>query len=180
MPHGRKFRAVMFGLLLTVLLVSWLLPSTSARVESVKFDKVSYEPGETGTCTVKFVNIFDTKMKVIKVELRTDFSNYSWTGELILKIGASEALNVSFTVPKDTKPGAYQFSVYFEFMVLHGNKWAKMGPGGYGPSGETIKVTQQMILGFPFEGILVGLALGIAILGIVILATRRTRRTIGQ
>lgn len=178
MPHGGKFRAVMFGLLLTVLLVSWLLPSTSARVESVKFDKVSYEPGETGTCTVKFVNIFDTKMKVTKVELRTDFGNYPWTGELILKPGASENLNVSFTVPKDTKTGEYLFSVYFEFMVLHGNKWAKMDPGGYGPSGETIKVTQPIIPGFPFEGILIGLALGIA----VILATRRTRpvETIGR
>jgi hypothetical protein len=172
----KDLRAFSSFSLLIVLLGTWLVSNTSfiamaagsseggyAKIEAVSFDKSSYEPGERGTCTVKFVSFFDVKIKVVKVEFRTDFGAFTWTGELIIEPRASGAVSVSFTIPKDTKEGEYMFTIQSDFMVWQGKVWSAHGSAEYGPTGP-IKVAKSMIPGFPWESVVLGLSAGIVAL----------------
>jgi len=169
-------RVFAFFTLLIVLLGTGLVPYTSVvvelagssepgytKIETVSFDKKSYEPGEEGMCTVKFVSFFDTKIKVVKVELRTDFGTFTWTGESIIEPGASGDVSASFAVPKDTKEGEYPFIIQSEFMVWQVKQWSMHGSAQYGPT-FPIKVARLMIPGFPWESVMLGLSAGIAAL----------------
>jgi len=172
-----KLRLGLVCLLALTLVIGPGFSGVSGHIDSVSFDKQTYEQGSQGKCTLTLSDPFgDTPIKITRIELKFDFGTTVWTGEILIEPGETKTLEMVFTIPEDTDDGEYTFSIYFEFYKREGNRWRWVPPGGYGPTGEKIAVRKPFrIPGYPWESVILGFLIGTAVL----LISREKRSSLG-
>ena len=158
---------------LTVVLLSLILSNLFVQPVfaphlTVKYDKRSYAPGDSGKCTVAIQMAADdpskdrSPLRFTKVVLIFSFQTYTWEGELTLSSDDSteKMITVDFLIPQGTGGGEYSGNVQLTYLVQNkGGVWE--GPYSYTYAAGKITVRSSTIPGFPWESIIVGILLGI-------------------
>lgn len=164
-----KEKAFLLATLFTVIVLSSSLAPVNAvtarwgiRFDKLEYNKESYYPGDSGIATVVYHNIGNLKLKITKVEMKTDFGTYTWIGEVEFKGERDAEINILFTIPDGTNAGEYRASFYIEFGYWWRDKWEGK-TWEYSPD-TTMTIEEKPVADYAMIGVTV---LGIALIVLV-------------